>query len=301
MAQITPPAISAAPAAPQRANRSTFSTLVDAFVLWLINAVAQFAAVATNVYNNAVDAYNSAVASAGSAAIALAAQNAAALSAGASVFSGATNYAQYAAVISPLSNRAYRRKTAGINGTDPSLDAANWLPIADSDIVLLGVITAANSTTMDIEGMFDSTYDSYMIVGTNLRPVTNGAQFLAQFKIGGVYQTSANYAYYTHSGSASSGANAPIYATGATSIRLNNGTAGAGAGAFDFTITVSRPSNAGRVPSIEFSGVSAASAGYMAGAGGYLNAASAITGIRLFASSGNIEEGTVRVYGLRKV
>lgn len=57
-----PPNIDPAPPAPQRNNRSTFSDLVDAFVLWLVTAVTQFAAVATNVYNNAVEAFNNAAA-----------------------------------------------------------------------------------------------------------------------------------------------------------------------------------------------------------------------------------------------
>lgn len=56
----TPPTITPAPPAPQRNNRSTFSDLVDAFVLWLVSAVTQFNALATNVYNNAVEAFTSA-------------------------------------------------------------------------------------------------------------------------------------------------------------------------------------------------------------------------------------------------
>lgn len=68
MAQTTPPSITAAPTpAPSRADRTTFSTRVDAFVTWLIAAVAELQALATNVYNNAVDGYNSSVASAASA------------------------------------------------------------------------------------------------------------------------------------------------------------------------------------------------------------------------------------------
>jgi hypothetical protein len=61
MAQTPPPAIDPAPApAPQRGDRATFSDRVDAFVTWLITAVTQFYALGVNVYNNAVDAFNSA-------------------------------------------------------------------------------------------------------------------------------------------------------------------------------------------------------------------------------------------------
>lgn len=68
MAQTPPPGITPTPLpAPQRGERATFSSRVDAFILWLTAAVSQFAAVATNVYNNAVDAFQSAVSASNSA------------------------------------------------------------------------------------------------------------------------------------------------------------------------------------------------------------------------------------------
>ncbi|HEX8615673.1 MAG TPA: hypothetical protein VF800_30695 [Telluria sp.] len=61
MATQIPPTITPVPTpAIQRNDRTTFSNRVDAFVTWLIAAVTQFGAVATNVYNNAVDAATSA-------------------------------------------------------------------------------------------------------------------------------------------------------------------------------------------------------------------------------------------------
>ena len=61
MAVITPPSLTPAPTpAPQRNDRTTFSSRVDAFVTWLITAVTEFGAVASNVFANATDAFNSA-------------------------------------------------------------------------------------------------------------------------------------------------------------------------------------------------------------------------------------------------
>ena len=61
MAVQIPPTITPVPTpAIQRNDRATFSNRVDAFVTWLITGVSQFGAVATNVYNNAVDAAASA-------------------------------------------------------------------------------------------------------------------------------------------------------------------------------------------------------------------------------------------------
>lgn len=60
MAQTPPPSITPSPATPDRADRATFSSRATAWSDWLKNnAVSEIAAVATNVYNNAVDAYGS--------------------------------------------------------------------------------------------------------------------------------------------------------------------------------------------------------------------------------------------------
>lgn len=159
--QTAPPVITAAPTdAPQRGVKATFSLRLDAFVTWLYLAVAQFGAVATNVYNNAVDAWNSAQAAAASAASALGYANNAAASAAAAVattgvalwVSGAS-VAQYAAVISPADARTYRRKTAtGSGTTDPSIDPTNYVLIsnfgyfqsADQTITSGGLLTLSH-------------------------------------------------------------------------------------------------------------------------------------------------------------
>ena len=131
----TPPTITAAPAAPHRGVKATFSSRLDAFVTWLVAAVSQFGAVATNVFNNATEAFDSATNSAASAsnaktsaANALASENAAAVTAGATAWVSGQSVTQYAAKISPLDGRTYRRKTAtGAGTTDPSLDSANYV------------------------------------------------------------------------------------------------------------------------------------------------------------------------------
>lgn len=135
MAITTPPTITPGPTAPQRNDKTTFSARVDAFVTWLIAVVSQFAAVATNVYNNAVEAFGYATAASNSASAAsTSAQNAADSAAAAAVTAGATLWvsgqtvAQDAAKISPLDRRTYRRRTAsGSTTTDPALDPANYV------------------------------------------------------------------------------------------------------------------------------------------------------------------------------
>lgn len=61
----TPPSITAAPAVPDRADRATFSVRATAAFDYIKNTfIAQIAAVATNCYNNAVEAVNAAIATA---------------------------------------------------------------------------------------------------------------------------------------------------------------------------------------------------------------------------------------------
>lgn len=68
MAQTAPTPITAAPTAPDRADRVTFSSRATAWADWQkVSGVPGMNAVATNVYNNAVDAYGNATAASGSA------------------------------------------------------------------------------------------------------------------------------------------------------------------------------------------------------------------------------------------
>ncbi len=165
MAQTTPPSITAAPTpAPQRNDRSTFSARVDAFVTWLTTAVAQFSAVATNVYNNAVDAYNNAVAAAASAVSAATQATQAAQSAAAAVATAnstlwvtGTTYALGANVYSPIAPQfTYRRIVAGAGSTDPSADATNWAPISGG-LAVYDLITATGAWVCPRTGFYKIT------------------------------------------------------------------------------------------------------------------------------------------------
>lgn len=154
MAQTSPPAITGSPTAPQRGDRTTFSARVDAFVTWLAASVAQFGALATNVYNNAVDAYASAGASAGSAAAsaASAVSSAAAVTsagaiAGATQWVSGTTYTLGVPVWSPINFQTYRRSVAGAGSIDPSADATNWTPLGASGLTVVIVTGTTQAMT----------------------------------------------------------------------------------------------------------------------------------------------------------
>lgn len=67
MAQTAPTPADALPTPPSTSSPSTFDALADAFLGAFVTMRSQFNALATNVYNNAVDCYNNAIAAASSA------------------------------------------------------------------------------------------------------------------------------------------------------------------------------------------------------------------------------------------
>ena len=113
MAITVPPAITPAPSPPpQRGDRTTFSTRVDALMLWLTTAGAQFSALATNVYDNALIANTSAATAESTASVI-------------KWVSGGT-YSEGQVVWSPINFTAYRAKLTNSNTVDPSTDTTNW-------------------------------------------------------------------------------------------------------------------------------------------------------------------------------
>jgi hypothetical protein len=150
-----PPAAPAAATLPDRSDRNNFPTqmydfwayLVGAFTTWLGN-------LASNVQNNATEAL-------GSANAALDSETAAAVSeanAAASAIAAANNataapwaagvYAQYAAAISTINFKTYRKITASSStATDPANDPTHWRPADGSlmDVPVTGTAQTAAS------------------------------------------------------------------------------------------------------------------------------------------------------------
>ncbi|MBZ2208467.1 hypothetical protein [Massilia soli] len=179
----TPPTITPPPDGPQRGDRATFAGRVDAFITWLIAAVAQFGALATNVYANAVDAFASATAAGSSASAAAAAAEAAVFAANAPLWVSGTTYSQYQAAMSPLSLQTYRRKTAGAGTTDPSLDSTNWRAIARSS-TFDPVAVAALDINLALADYFTKTISTASTLTISNVPST-GASFTLELQLDG--------------------------------------------------------------------------------------------------------------------
>lgn len=164
-------------------------------------------------------------------------------------------------------------------------------------------ISASNSATVDVEGLFDSTYDMYAIVISDLAP-DGSASLQAQMKLGGSYR-SAHYGYQAAANNGSAGyqsfnsaaafGNAVIQITGGLSSGVNSNT--------ELIIYVPASSfNASRTPMIFWSGMYSAGSTFYVYNGGGVNQAGygSLSGLRFLLNTGNIARGTFRLYGIRK-
>ena len=139
MAQTTPPTVDTLPASPSTSSPSTFAALADAFIAALAVFRTQLIALATNCYNNALDAFTSASNAAASAVTATTQATAAVSGVNAIAWVSGTTYAVGNVRYSPVDFRSYRRITAGAGTTDPSLDTTNWLLLSQRGSSVLHV------------------------------------------------------------------------------------------------------------------------------------------------------------------
>lgn len=126
----SPPTMSAVPATPDRADRTTFSARAVALFDFIKNTlVSEITAAMANVFGNATVAYNSASAASASQVAAASAQAAAEAASNASAWVSGTTYAAGNVRYSLVNFQSYRRTTSGAGTTDPSLDAVNWVAL----------------------------------------------------------------------------------------------------------------------------------------------------------------------------
>ena len=174
------------------------------------------------------------------------------------------------------------------------------MQVADENMLLftpgtkwLATVTASNSAQVDLEGMFDNTYDCYHIVAENITVQTTGA-FQLRFKIGGTYVASS----YLNMFSPGIG--------GTSTPNIFDSFSSAANVVGSFAMRLYNPEATDKYHSVFFTG-SAYQGGTTNGAQyGGTNVAvgnatlGALTGIRFIMASGNILTGTFRVYGMRK-
>jgi len=177
--------------------------------------------------------------------------------------------------------------------------APAWTTPSAGALTLLSTVTASNSATVDVETTFSSTYDAYMLVISGAKPATDAVNLLARMKIGGSYINSESYIStggYTNL----TGDTQFVLTSSITLVRTWGNTASSSC---DVVMYIFNPASTAFKKLLLYQAVSmiidsgASMVGTRSGVGSN-DDTRALTGIRFFASSGNISAGQFRLYGI---
>ena len=175
-------------------------------------------------------------------------------------------------------------------------------------MTLLQTQTASSSASISFTSNIDSTYPIYVFKFINIHPATNNTHLMVNFRDGGssydaTKTTTVLYAYHDESDSEAS----VIYSTGSDLAQSTSGqrlTGGGGNGTDESasgTLHLFDPSNTTFVKhfigrSITYNHSNYVNDWYSAG---YCNVTAAIDAVQFSMSSGNIDSGTIKLYGIK--
>ena len=179
--------------------------------------------------------------------------------------------------------------------------AASWGTVPAAGLTLLSSVTASNSSTVDMETTFDSTYDSYVIMLTNVKPQNNNESLQLKMKISGSYKT-ANYYYHINKSNSASNSYQGEANANVSIMYLARGLASSNNHPLNLNLYISQPSSTGQFHSVNWHGghIDGNQYAVMASGTGYNQNTGALTGIRFDMGGGNIERGTFKLYGVAK-
>jgi len=194
-----------------------------------------------------------------------------------------------------------------------SLSAITSLPasISGGSMNLISTQTASSSSTISFTSGIDSTYDEYVFKFYDIHPATDNVQFQFQTDTGtntNYNQTITSTYFDAYHGDFASGGDAGLtyrtaydqaQGTGFQTIafQVDNGDDGK----CDGTLNLFNPSSTTFVKHFIASSVSKVyTANYTSNAycGGYVNTTTALTRVQFKFSSGNIDSGVIKLYGI---
>ena len=179
--------------------------------------------------------------------------------------------------------------------------APTWAAVSGG-LTLITTVTASSSATALVETGIDSTYDNNVNLFNGDRPASN-ASIYVQLKIGGSYQASwyrQNQIYLVTGGSITAYTDVPsqIYLSTAAGTVIGSQAGSTANGEF----WLFNPSNSAIRPSYKYSleGTTDTFSTQQITYGGGIwdNGNGAVTGVKFYASTGNIN-GTFRLYGYK--
>jgi len=190
-----------------------------------------------------------------------------------------------------------------------SLSAVTSLPTAIStgSMTLLQTQTASSSSTIDFTSNIDSTYDSYVFKFINCHPATDNAEFQVNFRDGGssfdATKTTTYFRSFHNEGDTDTGVSYN------TSHDLAQGTGHATLGedigngndeGLSGILTLYNPSSTTFVKHFISRLQTYNGSDYSVDCfvGGYANVTTAVDGVQFKFSSGNIDSGDIKLYGI---
>tara|TARA_B100000674_G_scaffold484856_1_gene490831 strand:+ start:1068 stop:1679 length:612 start_codon:yes stop_codon:yes gene_type:complete len=180
--------------------------------------------------------------------------------------------------------------------------------LAQGKMTLLQTQTASSSSSIDFTSNIDSTYPIYVFKFINIHPATNDTGFMVGFRDGSTaYDASkTTTAFRSFHDEANSSTNLTYYGSvdqaNATGFQyLTGGTGNGNDECLSGILHLFEPSSTTFVKHFiartqEYNAGDASQEYYMAG---YCNTTTAIDGVQFKFASGNIDSGTIKLYGIK--
>ena len=194
---------------------------------------------------------------------------------------------------------------------DRSMASITSLPsgVSGGSLVLLSTQTASSSSTIDFTSDIDSTYKEYVFKFVSIHPATDNVNFMVNFRDGGssydATKTSSSFAAYHNEAGDTTGVNYEAsfdlaQSTGNQPLNAGGGVGGDADQSISGTLHLFDPSSTTFVKhyisNINFSNNSNYT--IQSFIAGYCNVTAAIDGVQFSMSSGNIDSGTFKLYGV---
>ena len=187
------------------------------------------------------------------------------------------------------------------------------VPGAAKSLTHIKTLTASSSSTLSfVDGssdvVLDSTYPIYLFKFINIHPATNNTHLMVNFRDGGSSYdaTKTTTVFYSYHDESDSEANV-IYSTGSdlaqstSAQRLTGGTGNGADESASGTLHLFNPSSTTFVKHFIGNSSTYNHSNYNNGwySSGYCNVTAAIDAVQFSMSSGNIDSGTIKLYGIK--
>tara|TARA_B100000427_G_scaffold74079_1_gene60102 strand:+ start:31 stop:639 length:609 start_codon:yes stop_codon:yes gene_type:complete len=194
------------------------------------------------------------------------------------------------------------------NNSISSVTAAAGIASGDMNLITTNTISSGVSSS-DFTSSIDSTYDTYIFKFIDIHPASNNVNFTVNFRDGSsAFDATKTTSFFQGNNDEAEASPSLTYETArdlaqSTSAQmLHSGVGGDADQCICGTLYLFSPSNTTFVKHFIYSGSNTHQADASLGqhVAGYCNVTAAIDGVQFAMSSGNIDSGVIKMYGLSK-